>query len=98
MWGSALPGWLGVPQNPGTDTMVSAEVSRVLNALIAAQQQMVTATAIAGTRSTASADDLIAAVNSVSAVQGTRPDAIQVLVSLTTQGGQQMALARTVST
>ena len=96
-WGSALPGYLGMPQTAGTPSLITSEVSRVLAALIAAQQLMITATAMAGTRSQLAAADTIAAVNSVNAQSGVRPDAIAVAVSLTTQGGQTLQVSRTVT-
>jgi phage baseplate assembly protein W len=96
-WGSALTGMLGSPQLAGTGAMVTAEASRVLAQLMAAQQQVITATAMAGTRSQLAADDVIASVDSVTAAPGSRPDAIAVAVSLTTQGGQRLSAVRTVS-
>jgi phage baseplate assembly protein W len=96
-WGSALPGYLGAPQGPATQGMISSEVSRVLAALIAAQQLMITSSAMTGTRSTLAAADVIASVDSVQAGIGSRPDAVSVAVSLTTQGGQQLQVSRTVS-
>jgi phage baseplate assembly protein W len=96
-WGSALPGYLGSPQGPETQALVAAEASRVLAALIAAQQLIVTSSAMTGTRSQLAAADVIAAVNSVTASAGSRPDAIAVAVSLTTQGGQLVEVSRTVS-
>lgn len=96
-WGSALNGYIGAPQNSGTDALVSSEVSRVLAQLIAAQQQQISATALAGTRSQLSADDVIASVDSVNASTGDRPDTIAVAVALTTMAGQQVAVTRTVS-
>lgn len=96
-WGSALHGYLGGPQDAGTPAMIASEVSRVLQQLIAAQQLMITASAMAGTRSQLASADTIASVDSVNASQGTRPDAVSVAVSLTTQGGQRLQVLRTVS-
>jgi phage baseplate assembly protein W len=96
-WGSALPGYLGSPQGAGTEAMITSEVSRVLAALIAAQQLLITSSAMTGTRSQLAASDVIASVNGVSAAQGSRPDAIAVSVALTTQGGQLLQVTRTVS-
>lgn len=96
-WGSALSGYLGGPQLAGTQGMITSEVSRVLAALIAAQQLMITSSAMAGTRSALAASDVIATVDSVDASAGARPDAIAVAVALTTQGGQQFQVSRTVT-
>lgn len=96
-WGSALDGYLGTPQDSGTPALVSSEVSRVLAQLVAAQQLTITAASLAGTRSRLAAADVIASVDSVTAGTGARPDSIQVSVALTTQGGQQLQVARTVS-
>lgn len=95
-WGSALPGYLGIPQDAGVPSMVSSEVSRVLAQLIAAQQLMITSAAMTGTRSQLAASDVIASVNSVEAVQGA-PGSVVAVVSLTTQGGQLLNLSRTVT-
>jgi hypothetical protein len=96
-WGSALSGYLGGPQVAGTSALITSEVSRVLAGLIAAQQLMITSSAMQGTRSQLAAADTIASVDSVNASAGIRPDAIAVAVSLTTQGGQQFQVARTVT-
>lgn len=96
-WGSALHGYLGAPQDAATPSLIASEVSRVLQQLIAAQQLMITASAMAGTRSRLAAADTIAAVNGVNASQGVRPDAVTVAVSLTTQGGAQVQVLRTVT-
>jgi hypothetical protein len=97
-WGSALLGYLGGPLGPATPGLVTSEVSRVLAALIAAQQLMITSSVLAGTRSALAAADVIASVDSVQADAGSRPDAVSVVVALTTQGGQQLQVSRTVST
>lgn len=96
-WGSALHGYLGGPQDEGTPPMIASEVSRVLAQLIAAQQLMITASALAGTRSPLAASDVIARVDSVNTASGSRPDAVAVAIALTTQGGQQLQVLRTVS-
>jgi phage baseplate assembly protein W len=96
-WGSALTGYLGAPQTPSTQAMVASEVQRVLNALVAAQQLMLKVAAMTNTRSQLNSADVIAVVNSVTAAQGGRPDAVQVTVTLTTMGGQQVVASRTVS-
>jgi phage baseplate assembly protein W len=96
-WGSALTGYLGAPQNPGTQAMVASEAQRVLNALVAAQQLMLKSAVMTNTRSQLNSADVIAVVNSVTASAGGRPDAVQVTVTLTTMGGQQVQASRTVT-
>lgn len=96
-WGSALTGWLGSPQDSGTQAMVAAEAQRVLSTLMAAQQVMLRAAALTSTRSQLNSADVIAQVNGVTASAGTRPDAVQVTVTLTTMGGQQVQASRTVT-
>lgn len=96
-WGSALPGYLGAPQGHGTSSMVASEVSRVIAQLIAAQQLMITASAMAGTRGQLAADDVIARVDNVSAAVGSGPDSVTVSLSVTTQGGQRLQVLRTVT-
>lgn len=95
-WGSALEGYLGGPQVSGTSALISSEVSRVLAQLVAAQQQMLTATALTGTKSQLAAGDIIASVDGVTASPGARPDDVQVAISLTTHAGQQLQVVRTV--
>jgi hypothetical protein len=58
---------------------------------------MITSSAMTGTRSALAAADVIATVDSVDASTGARPDAISVAVALTTQGGQQFQVSRTVT-
>lgn len=96
-WGSALHRCLGVPQDAGTPAMISSEVSRVLAQLIAAQQRMITASSLTGTRSQLAAADVIARVDSVNAAQAVRPDTISVTLAITTQGGEQLQVTRTVT-
>lgn len=96
-WGSALTGWIGTPQNSGTRALVAAEAQRVLNVLMAAQQLMLQSAALTQTRSRLNSADVISQVNSVTASAGSRPDAVQVTVTLTTMGGQQITASRTVT-
>lgn len=96
-WGSALTGWLGSPQGPQTQAMIAAEAQRVLSALMAAQQVTLKAAALTQARSQLNSADVIATVNSVTASAGSRPDAVQVTVTLTTMGGQQVSASRTVT-
>jgi phage baseplate assembly protein W len=96
-WGSALTGWLGAPQTAATQALVASEAQRVLNVLMAAQQLMLTSAALTQTRSQLNAADVISAVNGVTASNGSRPDAVQVTVTLTTMGGQQITASRTVT-
>lgn len=96
-WGSALTGWIGSPQGPGTNTLVAAEAQRVIAALMAAQQVMLRAAALTQTRTQLNSADVIARVNNVTASAGARPDAVQVTVTLTTMGGQQVQASRTVT-
>lgn len=96
-WGSALGGWVGMPQDSGTQAMVASEAQRVLAALMAAQQSALTSASMTGTRSQLNADDVISVINSVTAAAAVRPDAVQVTVILTTLGGQQVQATRTVT-
>ena len=96
-WGSALTGWLGAPQTSSTQAMVASEAQRVLSALMAAQQLVLKSAAMTNTRSQLNSADVIASVNSVTASAGSRPDSVQVTVTLTTMGGQQVQASRTVT-
>jgi phage baseplate assembly protein W len=96
-WGSTLPSFLGTPQTADTATLVSAETSRVVQQLSAAQQVQVTASAASATKSALNAADVIASVDSVSAAVGARPDTVGVSIALTTLAGQQVQINRTVT-
>lgn len=95
-WGSTLSSFLGTPQAGDTSALVSAETSRVIQQLSAAQQVQVAASAAAGTRSALNSDDVIASVDSVHAAVAGRPDTVQVSVALTTLAGQLLQISRTV--
>lgn len=96
-WGSALTGWIGTPQTSMTNALVAAEAQRVINGLMAAQQVQLRAAALTQTRTQLNSADVIALVNSVTAATGPRPDGVQVTVTLTTMGGQQVQASRTVT-
>ncbi len=96
-WGSALTGWIGTPQGPNTNALVAAEAQRVLAGLMAAQQVVLRAAALTQTRAQLNSADVIARVDNVTALAGLRPDAVQVTVTLTTMGGQQVSASRTVT-
>jgi phage baseplate assembly protein W len=100
-WGSTLDNMLGAPQAADTATLVSAETSRVIQVLSAAQQVQVAASQANSTKSALNAADVIASVDSVSAAVGTppsgRPDTVQVSVALTTLAGEQLQISRTVT-
>ncbi len=96
-WGSVLPSFVGLPITADTPVLVSSEVARVLQMLIASQQAQVTRSALNGTRSQLNAGDVIASVQSISSSTGPNPDAVQVAIVLTTQAGQQVAISRTVT-
>jgi len=98
LWGSTLPSYIGQPQVSGVTTLVSSEVSRVLQQIIDAQRLMMTTAAMNGTQSLLGPDDVIASVDSVSAAQSPQdPETIQVTMTITTQSGQQVTITRTVS-
>lgn len=97
-WGSTLRSHIGHPQNSGTPALVSSEVSRVLAVLIAAQRLVMKTSVLNGTMSQLRADDVIASVDSVSAVQAPYdPSVIQVTLAITTQAGARVTISRTVS-
>lgn len=96
-WGSTLSSFLGTPQAADTATLVSAETSRVIQQLSAAQQVQVNASAASATKSALNASDVIASVDSVSAAVGSRPDTVGVSIALTTLAGQAVQINRTVT-
>ena len=96
-WGSVLDSWIGQPIRPGTDAMVGSEVSRVLAQLIAAQRFMITSWSLTGAKAQLAAADTIASVDGISTTLDIDPEAIDVLIMLTTGGGQQISVARTVT-
>jgi phage baseplate assembly protein W len=98
LWGSTLPSMIGTPQLAGTSALVSSEVSRVLQQLIDAQQQQMTQATLNGTSSQLDASDVIASVDSVTAAQSSfSPATIQVMLTFTTQAGEQVSISRTLS-
>jgi phage baseplate assembly protein W len=96
-WGSVLDSWLGSPITGSTEALVASEVSRVLAQLIAAQQQMITGWVLTGAKAQLNASDAIATVDAVTASVDADPETIDVLIQLTTQGGQQLAVGRTIT-
>jgi phage baseplate assembly protein W len=96
-WGSTLGSYLGLPYGAGTEALVSSEVGRVLAMLIAAQRQMITSWVLTGTKAQLLAADTIASVNAINARVDVDPQTMDVWVALTTQGGQQLVITRTVS-
>ena len=98
LWGSTLPAMIGIPQASDVTSLVSSEVSRVLQQIIDQQQQVTSNNALNGSVTPYSSNDVIASVNSVSAVQSASdPETIQVTLSLTTYAGQTITLSRTLS-
>lgn len=98
LWGSTLHAYLGRPQTLGTATLVSSEVSRVLEQIINAQQAQMTQATLNGTSSQLGASDVIASVDSVSAVQSSfDPRTVQVTLVITTQAGDEVSISRTVT-
>lgn len=102
-WGSTLQSYIGSPIIPGTastetSALVSSEVARVMQALMSQQQSQITNSALTGSKTQFEADDIIAAVDSTSAViSPSDPEIIQVSILLTTQAQQQLAISRTVT-
>ena len=98
LWGSTLPAMIGQPQKSDVTSLVSSEVSRVLQQIIDQQQQVARNSSLTGSVTPYSSNDVIASVDSVSAVQSAAdPTTIQVTVSLTTYAGQSITLSRTLS-
>jgi hypothetical protein len=98
LWGSTLPLMIGQPQTTDVTSLISSEVSRVLQQIIDQQQQVATNNALTGSVTPYDSSDVIASVDSVSAVQSAAdPETIQVTVSLTTYAGQSITLSRTLS-
>jgi phage baseplate assembly protein W len=98
LWGSTLPLMIGSPQVSGTPSLISSEVSRVLQQIIAAQQLITTNAALTGSQTPLSAGDVIASVNSVQSVQSASdPETVQVTLALTTVSGQTVTISRTLS-
>lgn len=96
-WGSVLPGYIGRPQTAATTSLVSSETARVLQQLIAAQQALTRQVSITGSVTPYGADDIIASVDSVSAVRAPAdPETMQVSLALTTLSGQQITVSRTL--
>lgn len=96
-WGSVLESYIGTPIDDGTPALISSEVSRVMDVLIAMQHQQVISWSLGGQRSQMNAADVIASVDSVDAAIGADPEVIQVTIALTTGAGTALTVTRTLA-
>lgn len=96
-WGSVLPNYIGQPQLTNTSSQVSAEVARVMQQLIAAQQAITRQTAMNGQITPYTADDVISSVDSIGTQQSSSdPENVQVTMAITTLSGAQLIIARSL--
>lgn len=93
-WGSVVTRFLGSPITPETEMAVYSEVSRVLAGYIGAQRASLQRDALTtgGTRFTTA--DVVQQVRSITAKINI--DTIEIIVSLLTASGENIALKRTV--
>lgn len=96
-WGSTLESYIGTPIDDGTPALISSEVARVMDMLIAMQHQQIISWSAGGARSQMNAADVIARVDSVDAAVGPDPEVIQVSIALTTGAGTALTVTRTLT-
>jgi phage baseplate assembly protein W len=94
-WGSVLPTYIGQPMNDETESLVKAEVARIVEQQMAIQQRDISRDARDGVSSRYATADVIAGIQSLSAV--VRYDSIQVTVGLVTQAGIRINIKKTVN-
>lgn len=84
-WGSLLQNYIGTPINDTTETLVTSEISRVVNNYMLVQQDQLQTAVNAGNANQYSSDEIISGVNSISVTQSTT--SINVDVEVNTQNG-----------
>lgn len=94
-WGSVLPTYIGQPMNDETESLVKAEVARIIEQQMAIQQRDIAGDSRSGAVSRYATADVIAGVQSLTAL--VRYDHIQITVGLVTQAGVRINIKKTVN-
>jgi phage baseplate assembly protein W len=94
-WGSVLPTYIGQPMNEETESLIKAEVARIIEQQMAIQQRDISNDAREGVPSRYATADVIAGIQSLTAL--IRYDSIQITVGLLTQAGVRINIKKTVS-
>ncbi len=95
-WGSTLPLYVGRPIDPDADMLVRSEVARVVQSYIDTQRAEVLSDGLNGRRTRFTTSDVVSRLNNITTT--VLYDAVRVKISLTTQSGENLAIARAVST
>jgi phage baseplate assembly protein W len=92
-FGSTLPHYIGMAQNPMTRAVVEGEVRRVIANYVTVQRGMIESDLLGQIRSRVATDEIISRIESINIRQTF--DAIRVRITLVTQAGQSIAINRT---
>jgi phage baseplate assembly protein W len=94
-WGSVLPTYIGQPMDAETESLVRAEVARVIEQQISIQQRDIARDSNSGAIARYATADVIAGIENI--VVTVRYDVIRLIVSLVTQAGVRINISRTVN-
>lgn len=84
-WGCLLQNYIGSPIDDTTQTLITSEISRVINNYMLVQQDQLQTAANAGNANQYSSNEIISGVNSINYTQST--STISVEVEVATQNG-----------
>jgi hypothetical protein len=93
-WGSVLPNYIGEPITGQIDSLVKAEVYRLVRNYMAVKANEMQSEYLRGNRASFSADEIVINISSVDVVRNM--DRLYVRVSLQTSGGSNVTLVATV--
>jgi len=94
-WGSLLINYVGQTVGALTQSMISAEINRLINNYMTIQTATVNAAAVNGIQSPYAVSDLVAGVASIDVIQSY--DSFNVSVTLLTAANQTVTIANTVT-
>lgn len=95
-WGSVLSSYVGRPITFDTEMLVRSETARVVQVYIDVQKAEIVNDVLAARRSRFTTADVVAQLNDIDTK--ITYDTIRVKLSLTTQSGESVSVARTVET
>ena len=97
-WGSVLPSYIGLPITSRTQSLVQAEVSRVLAYYITVRDEYIIQDRLNRSRSRFDSSDIVSTIDSIGvSISPNNADNIQVKISLTTLAGNTITINRTVT-
>ncbi len=94
-YGSVFESYVGQPSSPQTTSLISAELTRVINNYMAVQLGKVKAAVTAGGQSPFGQNELVSAIGPISVQQ--QLDRFQVTASVMTASGQQVNVSTSVT-